>query len=306
MVFYRNLSLLLAVLVLLVLRTPALVSDDGGSPFVSTFTVAELLFVEVDGWEGEALLALVDTGASASAIDPRRSADLPLLERSEVLGTTGTIEVDTVELEGLSLGATALPPLRATRRPLDGLLAPSGRRVDMILGSDAFAALALTIDFEFGRLGLTASSDPNLEASKAMPLDHGIPTLQARLGGLVTQLRIDTGASLFESDDVYINVPHRVWKQLLGRDPGLSPKTSLQGTGADGTSVDLPVVELAECAVGPLDLDRVFAIVQPEQGYFALPEAKGFVGNNYLRRFARVTLDYRNERFQAWPRPEGR
>jgi hypothetical protein len=132
-----------------------------------------------------------------------------------------------------------------------------------------------------------------------MELDNGIPVLQARLGGVDTALRVDAGASLFETDDVYVNIPARVWNELRARDPALAPTAAFQGTGADGATVDLPVAPVAGGSIAAAELERVFVIVQPEAGYFADPAAKGFVSNNFLKRFARVTLDYASGRFRA-------
>jgi hypothetical protein len=254
-----------------------------------------LLYVEVGLADESSVLALLDTGASASAIDPRRSSELAVLELSEVLGTTGSMPVEMVELEGARLGEQVLPKLRATRRDLSGLLSPDERPVEMILGSDAFIGRALTIDFAASTLRLAKSEEG---FGEPMMLDHGIPAIEAELGGLPLWLRIDTGASLFASPDVYVNVPTKLWDALRRADATLAPTSSLQGTGADGESVDLPVVPLPDALIGPRPFERIFLIVQPEVGYFALPEAKGFVSNNYLEKLGRVTFDYGAERFR--------
>ena len=254
-----------------------------------------LVFLEVER-EGDApLLALLDTGANASAVDPARSQGLAVLETVEVVGTTGTLQAELVALAGLRLGGHALPELRATRRELGGLLAPEGARVDMILGSDAFAGLAVTIDFAAQTLGLAPSPEPAPDAEERgvpMRLDQGIPAIPATLGGIETWLRLDTGASLFASPDVHVNVPPLLWDELRSRHPDLVPIRHLTGAGADGSSVQLPVVPLADAVVGPRPLARVLLVVQPAQGYFARPDAKGFVGNNFLEKLGRVTLDY--------------
>lgn len=261
-----------------------------GDPPTVPFTRAHgLVFVEL-ALVGEPLVALLDTGANASAIDPRRSAGLPALEAGEVEGTTGTLAVEMVALHGLELGGAALPELRATRRDLSGLLAPEGRSVEMILGSDAFVGRALTLDFAREQLEL-ADGRPGTDGV-AMVLDLGIPTLPAVLGGVATTLRIDSGASLFDSADVYVNVPMRLWEELRSRDPDLEPHTRFRGTGADGAAVELPVARIEGAVVGPRELASVFVIVQPAQGYFARSDAKGFVGNNFLEKLGRVTLDY--------------
>jgi hypothetical protein len=269
-----------------------------GSGIVPIVRARGLLYVEI-GKPGEpALLALVDTGASASAIDPRRAADLPAVATSEVVGTTGSLQVENVELKGLGLGALELPPLRATRRDLSGLLSPDGRPVDLILGSDAFVGRALTIDFGARTLELSSGAPESGADDVPMALDNGIPAIPATIGGIATTLRIDTGASLFETSDVYVNVPPRLWSALRALDPALEPTTHFQGTGANGESVQLPVAPVRGARIGPKDLDAVFVIVQPEAGYFADPAARGFVGNNFLGKLGRVTLDYGRGRFR--------
>ena len=261
-----------------------------------------LVYVEL-AWKGAPLLALVDTGANASAVAPALAAELPVEKVGEVLGTTGTLRAESVALEGLRLGALELPRLVATRRDLSGLLRVAGRAPGMILGSDAFVGRALTLDFDGGRLALGAAG-PAEEGAREVPmqLDQGIPTLPATLAGVELELRVDTGASLFASDDVYVNVPRRVWDALRARDPTLAPVSTLRGTGAGGEAVELPVVRLGPARFGLLEREAVFAIVQPEAGYFARPDAKGFVGVNLLEKLGRVTLDYGAGRLRAAPR----
>jgi len=263
------------------------------------FTPAHgLVFIELDSAGHGALLALLDTGANASAIDPRRAAKLPIIEASTVEGTTGNLKVDVVMVEGLRVGKHRFPPLRATRRDLSGLLAPPGRSVDMILGSDAVSNRAVTIDFPASRIELAARPPPDSSQGVPMILDAGIPAIEGCIGGMDIWLRIDTGASFFETPDVYINLPKRTWEGLRGAHAGIATSTHLKGTGANGVSVDLPVARIPIASVGPLELDYVFVIAQPERGYFANPDAKGFVSNNFLRQIGRVTLDYVNGRLR--------
>jgi hypothetical protein len=164
--------------------------------------------------------------------------------------------------------------------------------VELILGSDAFVGRALTIDFPSRRLELSVTSRSPVAGDVAMRLDDGIPAIEATLGGVPTWLRIDTGASLFASGDVYVNIPSRMWEELRALDPDLAPSTHFEGTGADGGVVDLPVARIPATRIGPRSFGHVFVIVQPEAGYFAREDAKGFVSNNYLSRLGRVTLDY--------------
>jgi hypothetical protein len=217
------------------------------------------------------------------------------------MGTTGSFEVEMVELEGLRLGSTDLPTLRATRRDLSGLLAPKGGRVEMILGSDALVGLAVTIDFRGSTIELSGRSPKDAAKSVSMELDNGIPMIEAAVGGVEMWLRIDTGASLFETSDVYVNVPNGTWEAVRARNPELKPSSHLRGTGANGEAVTLPVVAVKGARIGPADLGSVFLIVQPDVGYFADPGAKGFVGVNFLGKLGRITLDYRAQRLIVLP-----
>ena len=275
-------------------------SDGNGQPGAQRIAFQRafgLLFVEVQPPSRAPILALVDTGASASAVDPRCAHDLPAIGRGEVVGTTGSLAAENVALEGWKLGALELPVLRATRRDLSGLLAPEGRIVEMILGSDALAGRAVTIDFRAGTIELATGSVSSADGVP-MVLDNGIPAIPATLAGVETWLRIDTGASLFESGDVYVNVPATTWEALRARHPTLAPSSRLQGTGASGEAVELPVVRLPGARIAAADFESVFVIVQPRAGYFAQADAKGFVGNNFLEKLGRVTLDYAGGRFR--------
>jgi hypothetical protein len=171
--------------------------------------------------------------------------------------------------------------------------------VELILGTDAFEGAALTIDFDGARLEVRRGSSRGGGEGVPMILDNGIPAIAGDLGGLEVQLRIDTGASLFESKDVYVNVPPRAWSALHAENPRLAASTHFEGTGADGSKVILPVVPVSGVRIGPLSIGSAFLIVQPEAGYFATPEAKGFVSNNYLEKLHRVTFDFRSGRLLA-------
>jgi hypothetical protein len=271
-----------------------------GPPAVGAATLpvqqaSGLLFVELRDAHDAPLLALLDTGANASAIDPKRSSQLPAVDTVEIVGTTGTVKAERVDIEGLHFGALALPRLRATRRDLGGLLAPKDRRVDMILGTDACTGRVLVLDFAAGTAALQPHPSPGLR-SVPMRLDQGIPALPARLGGFDLELRVDTGASLFATDDVYVNLPPHAWRAIVGTGAA-APVAQLQGTGADGRSVPLPVYRVPAACIAGVDCARTFAIVQPEAGYFASPDALGFVSNNFLARLGRVEFDFAAQRF---------
>ena len=259
-----------------------------------------LVFVELSDATDAPLLALLDTGANASAIDPSRAAQLPVVDTVEVVGTTGTVAAERVDVDGLRFGALTLPRLRATRRDLSGLVAPSGRSVEMILGTDAFLDRVLAIDFTARTVALQREPSPGLQCVP-MRLDQGIPALPARIGGVDLELRVDTGASMFPTGDLFINLPTRAWRAIAARNGEGKPRTHFQGTGADGSTVQMPVYVLGAATIAGVDCSHAFAIVQPEAGYFASPDALGFVSNNFLALLGRVEFDFAAQRFYCAP-----
>jgi hypothetical protein len=193
-----------------------------------------LVFLEVEFPDHGPVLALLDTGANASAVDGRVASDLPVLGMSEVTGTTGSIEVENVRLDGLGLGSLRLPSLRATRRDLSGLLAPQGRTVGLILGSDALMELAVTIDFAASRLEVSTRPKEGLPEGVTMRMDNGIPAIEGNLAGLDLWLRIDTAASLFETEDIYVNIPTHAWEALRALHGKRRRRADLRSAGGRG------------------------------------------------------------------------
>lgn len=289
-------------------------SGDAPAPATTPASVvpfvyhARLIFVRMQVGEHDDRLFLLDTGASASAIDARTAEELaiPIVGSSQVEGTAGTIDVRTARLASLSVGGARVEGLDVPCYDLGGLLAPEGERVDGILGHDFLGDVALHIDFAARTLVFErgGSSRP-LDDAVVVPFeqDNGIPRIAAVLDDLDVELRLDTGASLFETEDVYVNIPQRVWAELCRNDPTLAPDHHLTGSGVGGT-VSLAVARLDRLLVDDLAIERPYAIVQPEAGYFARPDAVGFVGNNLLEKYAPVLIDYtRNELHLTRPEP---
>jgi hypothetical protein len=249
------------------------------------------------------LLFLLDTGANASALHAATAErlELPLGEATRVEGSAGVIEVETVLVDELALGEHVVRGITATVQDLGGSLAPPGETIDGILGNDFLGAFALELDFAARRLRIFDDPPEDLPGALPFELDNGIPRVAASLDGVSTHLRLDTGASLFESEDVYVNVTERIWEELRLLDPTLAPTQFFTGTGTGG-EVRLPVARIGSLTVGGRTLERPWVIVQPSRGYFARPDAVGFVGNNLLEKFGRVTIDYPGRRLALGPR----
>lgn len=256
-----------------------------------------LVFVrgQVNGSNGA--LCLLDTGANVSAIDTELAEKLGLeaIRNTEVVGTAGSVPAVLVGLESLEILGARVGPLEITRRDIHHGATPGGTRLGMIVGYDFLKHFAATIDFRRQRIALL-DEPPRCDTWVPMDCGEGIPKLNVTLHGKVkSALRMDTGASLFATDDVYINITEGNWKEIQGVDPGLHPKGTLTASGVGG-ELRLQVVPLAALELDSLRIEKPFAIVQPRQGYFARPDAVGFFGNNLLEKFDPITLDYRSNR----------
>lgn len=259
------------------------------------------------GADGEPVWLLLDTGANRSALDAgfARRAGLPVLAGSRVEGTAGVIEAGGTRVEDLRLGDLTLPVIEPTTSDLSGLRGPGGEPAVGILGSDALAGLVVTLDFARGRIAVAPPSEASARAAAcgrtiATRDDNGILRLDAVIDGDTLPLRYDSGAGLFEDSHVWINLSQGQWAQVRGDRPDGAPIATLGGSGTGG-QVSLPVHAGERLQIGPLAWDEPRLIVQPAQGYFARPEAVGFVGNAVFWSRGMVTIDYPGHRLTLPP-----
>ena len=255
-----------------------------------------LIFLKMRINERHEALFLLDTGASASAIDRKTAEKLKLLINGsdKVEGTAGVIEVGKTMVKSLSLNNAKVNALTVPTYDLSGVLAPPGMALDGILGFDFLKHFMVRIDYESETIEFLSSRRKNDETLLAVPiaLDNGIPKLSVVLDDSIpTDLRLDTGASLFQTPDIYLNITERVWNELTNLDSALKPEKYFTGSGVGGT-VKLPVSRIKKMAVGELVFGAPFVIVQPKAGYFARNDAVGFISNNFLEKFGAVILDY--------------
>lgn len=262
------------------------------------------LEVSVNGKDG--LLFLLDTGASASAIGTATAEKLglPIGETGRVEGTAGVIDVRTVRVGTLSVGGMSVNDLTVPAYDLGSCCVPEGKGLDGIIGYDFLRFFSLEIDFSAYRITFstkTAKGDNPL----AFRIDNGIPRFTGCLDDNVSaDFRLDTGASLFETPEIYINITTGMWKKLTALDENLLPETYFAGSGAGGLKIRLPVARINCFSIGEITIPGPYVIVQPETGYFARPDAAGFFSNNLLEKYSPVTIDYIGERLYLSGRNE--
>ncbi len=257
-----------------------------------------LIFLDVI-YGSDTLLALFDTGAEASAIDAATSDQfkLPIFDSTLVSGASNSMRVARVGMAGLRLGSFQTDEIFPTKRDLGHSLVPSNRRLDLILGYDFFKDQIVSLDFVKKQLRLLTNTYPcSCDESIPFTLDHNIPRFKGKVGSVHLQFRLDTGASLFETEDIYINITSADWLRLRAKYPGLEVEKYFSATGLDNTEVKLAVARLNSCELDNLIIESPYVIVQPERGYFAQAEAVGFVSNNFLSKFSLVAIDYIHHR----------
>ncbi len=268
--------------------------------------VAHVAFVKADAGDGTPRWFLVDTGANRSALDAGvvRTLDLPDEGGTRVEGTGGVVEVSSTTLPRFTLGPVTMR-LSPTVSDLARLAGPQGDPVAGILGSDLFGDRVLTFDFERSRLALgppsrAAATAAGCGRGVAMTDDNGIPRVKGELDGRPVALRYDSGAGIFDSPHLWINLSQPQHAAFLdGRDPG-EPLQVLGGSGTGG-EVSLPVYKADRFRLGEIEWAGPRLIVQPPQGYFARPEAVGFVGNAAFRPFGVIVVDYPGGRLTVPP-----
>ena len=302
--------ILLAALAVLSAAEPSHAAPPAALPSVSA--PSQPLFRNsvgfVQGYFGDAgpYWFLIDTGANRSAFDRGLAERLGLKkgESTEVAGTAGVIAADTAIIPALRLGGVTTHNLSPTLYDLSGSLAPEGAKIAGIVGHDVLGNLAILFDPAGGRLAMAPKAETLADLASAtvvpMELDNGIPRIDADVNGRPMKLRIDSGASIGDGPKIFVNITERDFAALKGADAALVPYTHFTATGTGGT-VRIPVIAGKSLKIG----DRRFAdphlIVQPPTGYFASPDAVGFLGLYALKSKSGVIVDYPGKRLLILP-----
>ena len=244
---------------------------------------------------------LVDSGANRSALDSEvaHSLGLAVGGKMSVEGTAGTVEVEETTVPSLRAEGLDVRDLRPTVQDLSGSLAPEGEKIAGILGFDALRDYAVLFKPGEKRVALARRADElaPLEGATIVPfgLDNGIPRVEVLIEGMPAKLRIDTGAAIGDGPNAFVNVTDRLYRQLLERDPGLTPYAHFSASGTGG-EIKVAVVKAKRFSIGGAELPEPRLIVQPAVGYFAREDAVGFLGGYAFKAWSGFILDYPNQR----------
>jgi hypothetical protein len=255
---------------------------------------------------------ILDTGAGVSAIDETLANELGLLKiaHTELAGTAGVFTVDQVRIarivplcRGHGVDELAWYGLTPTKQDLSAFQVPlSDTREAGLLGNDYLQSFIVQMRFSPPLMEVTrptgfppAGADPQ----RFIPffLDSAaIVRIEGTLDGwLKAPLRFDTGSATMTIDGPYLNVPDNMWQALRERRPEYLIEDELKANGIGG-EVTLQVARITSFDIGPLHFDSPRIVIQPPVGYFARPDAVGFIALNLFEPRGWLTLDYPNGR----------
>jgi hypothetical protein len=255
---------------------------------------------------------IFDTGAGVSAVDSALAVELglPKVAHTELAGTAGVMQVDRVRLAcatplSRGRGVTELSSfgLAPTKQDLSAFHVPvEGAREAGLLGNDYIQSFVVQLRFSPPLVEIsrpTGFSPAGVDPLHYIPffLDNAkIVRVSGVLDGwLQAPLRLDTGSATMTIDAPYLNVTASVWQALRDRHPEYEVHDGLKAN-AIGGEVHLQVARISTLDVGPLHFEHPSVVIQPPVGYFASPDAVGFIALNLFAPGGWLTLDYPSTR----------
>lgn len=228
---------------------------------------------------------LIDTGAERTVLSHRVAQELSLAPagRATLIGVAGSLAVDLVEVDEVTLG----------RRSFYGLTAPllDSRHIgaDGIIGIDGLQDQRVLLDFD--RKLMAVSDAKSLGGNRGFEIvvrarrKHGqLIMTNAIVEGIKTDVVIDTGAQN--------SIANRALQRQLAKRGRLS-QTSLMSVTGQTILADMAIVK--HMRVGDLTIDGfaiAFADAPPFAALGLTDKPAMLMGMNELRGFRRVAIDF--------------
>jgi hypothetical protein len=255
---------------------------------------------------------IFDTGAGVSAVDMALAAELrlPLIAHTELAGTAGVMAVNQVRIRktsplrrGRSVDDLAWYGLTPTTQDLSAFTVPvKGAREAGLLGNDYLQSFVIQMQFDPPLLEIARPSGfapAGVDPKRYIPFSLDDATI-VRLKGTLDEwmevdLRFDTGSATMTIEGPYLNISAAMWQALRDRHPEYKVHKTLDAHGIGG-KLTLEVGRISSLSVGPLHFKDIKVVIQPQVGYFADPEAVGFIALNLFAEGGWLTFDYPNGR----------
>ncbi|MBI1185817.1 MAG: PDZ domain-containing protein [Alphaproteobacteria bacterium] len=250
-----------------------------------------LIAVEING---RALVGVYDSGAERSVLDASAARTLGLETGGggRAVGFGGDRPLQLARgVEARIAGAAHVFDILPVA-DLASFTAPFGRRIDMIVGVDAFAESVVEIDVRGARLAFVPRAAFTPPAG-AFPL-----TLRNDGGNLLAAISVD-GERVHANVDLGAGDPLTVGPALarrLGLDGGDLPSTVTTGLGGD---VEVRLASVKTLSIANAAFDDVPVQVSPVN----LPVGEANIGFPLLTRF-RLAIDYAERRLWLAPQPD--
>jgi predicted aspartyl protease len=240
---------------------------------------------------------VLDTGANHSAVTEHTAQALgvaPALETSaHVTGFTGsavvsTIQVNSMEIGDLALGSMKLPVLADVFGGADGVLSLNGLTHERIYA-----------DFAHDRLEIMRSqrqSAPLGYAVVPLRMTGGLPVARVRIGGIVTDAIIDTGAQL--------SVGNLALRDALARKAPINAlREDIVGVTLDtqsGDRIPAPDMQIGHLTIRGVNI--VFGDMYLFQHWKLTRTPTLAIGMDLLGSFDVLIIDYAQREMQLRPR----
>jgi hypothetical protein len=256
---------------------------------------------------GEPVWMILDTGATMSVLSTPVAEGLGLVPAGTGagVGTGGLGEVGILEVGSLSLGGLTFEGPALASVDLSGFGRHFGREWGGILGYELFARAVVEIDYAASALTIydpETYAPPEVEpgVTEVLPLrlDEGIPAVEAEVDGVRGFFALDLGNLNYTT----VYRPAVEEHGLEERYPDWRPQLVSGFGGADVHRL----VKTGELRLGSLVVPGPLAVLSGEtSGALARSRETGNIGQDVLRRFRRVTLDYPHGRVVLEVGPDG-
>jgi hypothetical protein len=235
--------------------------------------------------EGREVWALLDSGASTTAIDATRPvvAGFKPALTIEGSGVDQTMKVGLGTLEKVEVAGMAIEQLPVASVPLSALDG-FDHRPELILGFSVFAAGTLRIDYAKKEFVLSKASEGQIaKDATSLPLRvlDGKPVIDATIEGQAIAVEVDTG----NNGGIQLT---DTWAKSHGL-PGKRPVAKLRGMMGAGTQESESLLfRVREIAFGPVKATEtlVGTMTTPAPGTIG-----GLLGNELLGRCSAVIFD---------------